>query len=164
MAKAKTEQKQAAEWMYEIIRAPHITEKATLGSQYSQVTFRVSNDATKPQIKEAVEVLFGVKVRGVNTLIQKGKNKRFRGLTGRRSDFKKAVVTLEEGQTIDTDMIGKTHRGGHPGLVGDELHAGVAEVELTENDERHNKHCQAESDSHAPGTLFVRHQWNEDCC
>lgn len=100
MAKAKKEQ--AAEWMYEIIRAPHITEKATLGSQYSQVTFRVSNEATKPQIKKAVEVLFGVKVRAVNTLVQKGKNKRFRGLTGRRSDFKKAVVTLEEGQTIDT--------------------------------------------------------------
>lgn len=100
MAKAK--KVEAAEWMYEIISAPHITEKATLGSQYSQVTFKVPNSATKPQIKQAVEVLFGVKVKGVNTLIQKGKNKRFRGIMGRRSDFKKAVVTLEEGQTIDT--------------------------------------------------------------
>lgn len=99
MAKAKKAEIKA--WMYEIIRAPHITEKATLGRQYSQVTFRVANDATKPQIKEAVEALFDVKVRAVNTLVQKGKTKRFRGITGQRSDFKKAVVTLEEGQTID---------------------------------------------------------------
>lgn len=100
MAKAK--KAEAAAWMYEIIRGPHITEKATLGSQYSQVTFRVAPDATKPRIKAAVETLFGVKVLAVNTLVQKGKNKRFRGVTGRRSDLKKAVVTLEEGQTIDT--------------------------------------------------------------
>ncbi len=99
MAKAK--KKQAAEWMYEIIRAPHITEKATLGSQHGQVTFKVPGDATKPNIKEAVEVLFDVKVKAVNTLVQKGKNKSFRGAKGRRSDFKKAIVTLEEGQTID---------------------------------------------------------------
>ncbi len=101
MAKAakKTE---AAEWMYEIIRAPHITEKATMGSANAQVTFRVPLDATKPKIKEAVEVLFGVKVKAVNTLIQKGKTKRFRGFKGRRSDFKKAIVTLEPGQTLDT--------------------------------------------------------------
>lgn len=103
MAKAKKETKKAAaEWMYNIISSPHITEKATLGSQYGQVTFKVPNDATKPQIKQAVEVLFDVKVKAVNTLIQKGKNKRFKGIVGRRSDFKKAVVTLEEGQTIDT--------------------------------------------------------------
>ena len=102
MAKAKVKKKDAAEWMYEIIRAPHVTEKATMGSQYSQVTFKVPGLATKPQIKEAVEVLFDVKVKGVNTLIQKGKNKRFKGITGRRSDFKKAIVTLEDGQTIDT--------------------------------------------------------------
>ena len=88
--------------MYNIIDAPHITEKATMGSEHGQVTFRVKKDATKPQIKEAVEALFGVKVKGVNTLIQKGKNKRFKGIMGRRSDFKKAVVTLEEGQMIDT--------------------------------------------------------------
>ncbi|PCJ95888.1 MAG: 50S ribosomal protein L23 [Zetaproteobacteria bacterium] len=99
MAKAK--KIEAAEWMYEIIRSPHVTEKATLGSQYSQVTFKVPNTATKPNIKKAVEVLFGVKVKRVNTLIQKGKTKRFKGIAGKRSDFKKAVVTLEEGQTID---------------------------------------------------------------
>lgn len=99
MAKAK--KIEAAEWMYEIIRSPHVTEKATLGSQYSQVTFKVPNTATKPSIKKAVEVLFDVKVKRVNTLIQKGKTKRFKGVAGKRSDFKKAVVTLEEGQTID---------------------------------------------------------------
>lgn len=99
MAKAK--KIEAAEWMYEIIRSPHVTEKATLGSQYSQVTFKVPNTATKPNIKKAVEVLFGVKVKSVNTLVQKGKTKRFKGIEGRRSDFKKAIITLEEGQTID---------------------------------------------------------------
>lgn len=102
MAKAK--KKQAAEWMYEIIRSPHITEKATLGSQSSQVTFKVPNSATKPKIKEAVEVLFDVKVKAVNTLIQKGKTKTFKGIKGSRSDFKKAIVTLEEGQTIDSSV------------------------------------------------------------
>ena len=100
MAKAK--KIEAAEWMYEVILNPHVTEKATLGSQYSQVTFRVANSATKPQIKAAVECLFGVKVKGVNTLIQKGKTKIFKGIKGKRSDFKKAIITLEEGQTIDT--------------------------------------------------------------
>lgn len=100
MAKAK--KIEAAEWMYEIIRTPHITEKSTLGSEHAQVTFQVPGSATKPRIKKAVEVLFGVKVKSVNTLIQKGKTKRFKGITGRRSDFKKAIVTLEEGQTIDT--------------------------------------------------------------
>jgi len=102
MAKAK--KKEAAEWMYKIITSPHITEKATLGSENGQVTFKVPLSATKPQIKEAVEVLFDVKVKGVNTLVQKGKTKRFKGIMGRRSDFKKAVVTLEEGQTIDTGV------------------------------------------------------------
>ncbi|MGH1456744.1 MAG: 50S ribosomal protein L23 [Alphaproteobacteria bacterium] len=87
--------------MYEIISAPHITEKATLGSENSQVTFRVPNSATKPQIKQAVEVLFGVKVKAVNTLIQKGKTKRFKGIIGTRSDIKKAIITLESGQTLD---------------------------------------------------------------
>lgn len=100
MAKAK--KAEAKEWMYEIIRRPHITEKATLGSQYSQVTFQVPKDATKPRIKEAVEVLFGVKVKGVNTLVQKGKTKRFRQIEGKRASFKKAIVTLEEGEMIDT--------------------------------------------------------------
>lgn len=92
---------EAQEWMYDIISSPIVTEKSTMGSQYGQVTFRVPKTATKVQIKSAVEVLFSVKVKGVNTLIQKGKNKRFKGIMGRRSDFKKAIVTLEEGQTID---------------------------------------------------------------
>lgn len=99
MAKAKKEN--AQEWMYEIISQPHVTEKATMGSEHGQVTFKVPMDATKPKIKKAVETLFGVKVKGVNTLIQKGKNKRFKGIVGRRSDFKKAIVSLEDGQTID---------------------------------------------------------------
>ena len=99
MAKAK--KTEAQEWMYEIIRRPHVTEKSTLGSEHGQVSFVVPLSATKPQIQEAVEVLFGVKVTGVNTLVQKGKTKRFKGTKGRRSDMKKAIVTLEEGQTID---------------------------------------------------------------
>jgi len=78
-----------------------VTEKATMGSEHSQVTFRVPLSATKPQIKDAVETIFGVKVKGVNTLIQKGKTKRFKGYKGFRGDMKKAVITLEAGQTID---------------------------------------------------------------
>lgn len=87
--------------IFEVIRAPVITEKATLGSENGQVTFRVALDATKPQIKAAVEELFSVKVKAVNTLRQSGKRKMFRGRPGRRSDYKKAIITLEEGQTID---------------------------------------------------------------
>ena len=98
---AKAKKIEVQEWMYDIISSPVVTEKSTLGSQYGQVTFKVPKSATKPQIKVAVETLFGVKVKGVNTLIAKGKNKRFKGIMGRRSDVKKAVVTLEEGQTID---------------------------------------------------------------
>ena len=89
------------EELYDVIRAPIITEKSTMASENSQVVFKVSMDATKPGIKEAVERLFGVKVLAVNTLIRKGKTKRFKGVKGRQSDFKKAIVTLEEGQTID---------------------------------------------------------------
>lgn len=89
------------EVMYDIVRAPVITEKATALSEKNQVVFRVAIDATKPQIKAAVEGLFGVKVLGVNTLIQKGKTKRFRGRPGVRSDVKKAFVQLAEGQSID---------------------------------------------------------------
>lgn len=89
------------ERMYDIISSPVITEKATMGSEWGQVTFKVPMDATKPEIKAAVEGIFDVKVKGVNTLIQKGKVKRFRGQLGKRSDSKKAVVTLEEGQAID---------------------------------------------------------------
>ena len=89
------------EAMYQIIRAPLITEKATLLSEKGQIVFRVSIDATKPEIKAAVEGLFGVKVNSVNTLVQKGKTKRFKGRPGVRSDVKKAIVSLADGQTID---------------------------------------------------------------
>ena len=84
-----------------MIVAPHITEKATLLSENNAVVFKVAADATKPQIKAAVEALFDVKVKGVNTLVQKGKTKRWRGKPYVRSDVKKAVVTLAEGQSID---------------------------------------------------------------
>ena len=87
--------------MYEIIRSPVITEKSTLGSEYNQVTFRVPLDATKPEIRAAVEGLFEVKVKAVNTIVQKGKVKRFRGYLGKRSDYKKAIVTLVDGDSID---------------------------------------------------------------
>jgi large subunit ribosomal protein L23 len=86
---------------YDVILAPHITEKATLLSENNAVVFKVANDATKPQIKEAVEALFDVKVTGVNTIVQKGKSKRWKGKPYKRSDMKKAVVTLAEGQSID---------------------------------------------------------------
>ena len=89
------------EAMYEIIRNPVITEKATMLTEKGQIVFRVALDATKPEIKAAVEGLFGVTVLGVNTLVQKGKTKRFRGRPGQRSDIKKAFVKLAEGQTID---------------------------------------------------------------
>lgn len=86
---------------YDVVKSPVITEKSTQGSEHNQVTFRVAIDATKPQIKAAVEALFNVKVDAVNTLVLKGKTKRFRGVKGRRSDVKKAIVTLAEGQSID---------------------------------------------------------------
>jgi len=86
---------------YDVIRKPVITEKATMASENNAVVFEVAIDAAKPQIKEAVEALFGVKVKAVNTTITKGKAKRFRGIMGRRKDTKKAYVTLEEGNTID---------------------------------------------------------------
>ncbi|MEW6092068.1 50S ribosomal protein L23 [Parvibaculum sp.] len=86
---------------YDIIVSPVITEKATMASEANQVIFKVASNATKPQVKEAVEKLFDVKVKAVNTLNRKGKTKRFRGVAGRQSDFKKAIVTLEEGHTID---------------------------------------------------------------
>ncbi len=86
---------------YDVIRKPIITEKATLASENGAVVFEVAIDANKPQIKEAVESLFGVKVKAVNTSITKGKAKRFRGQLGKRKDVKKAYVTLEEGNTID---------------------------------------------------------------
>lgn len=89
------------EAMYEIIRNPVVTEKSTAVSEYNQVMFRVAIDATKPQIKQAVEGLFGVSVLAVNTLVQKGKTKRFKGRPGKRSDVKKAFVKLAPGQSID---------------------------------------------------------------
>ncbi len=89
------------EELYDVIRSPIVTEKSTMASENSQVVFKVSIDATKPEIKEAIERLFNVKVLAVNTLVRKGKLKRFKGVKGRQSDFKKAIVTLEEGQAID---------------------------------------------------------------
>ncbi len=87
--------------LYDVIVAPVITEKATLLSDQNKVVFKVAMTATKPQIKMAVERLFDVKVTAVNTLVRKGKEKRFRGRVGYQSDVKKAIVTLAEGQTID---------------------------------------------------------------
>jgi large subunit ribosomal protein L23 len=89
------------ERMYDILLAPVITEKATRLSEHNQVAFRVLVDATKPEIKAAVEGVFGVKVLAVNTITVKGKKKLFRGRPGQRSDYKKAMVTLAEGQSID---------------------------------------------------------------
>jgi len=86
---------------YDIVRTPVITEKATLGSEHNQVTFRVPLDASKGEIAAAVETVFNVKVKAVNTLRQLGKTKRFRGFVGKRSDYKKAIVSLAEGQSID---------------------------------------------------------------
>ena len=86
---------------YDVIVAPHITEKATLLSEQNAVVFRVANKATKPEIKAAVEALFDVSVVGVNTIVQKGKTKKWKGVPYTKSDVKKAIVTLREGQTID---------------------------------------------------------------
>jgi large subunit ribosomal protein L23 len=86
---------------YDVIVSPHITEKATLLSEHNAFVFKVAGDSSKPQIKAAVEALFNVKVTNVNTLVQKGKTKRWKGRPYKRSDFKKAVVTLAEGQSID---------------------------------------------------------------
>ena len=97
----KLDVKVPRERLYQLVRRPIVTEKSTLGSEHNQVTFEVPLEATKPEIKAAVEELFKVKVKGINTLRQKGKVKRFRGIPGRRSDVKKAYVTLEEGHSID---------------------------------------------------------------
>jgi large subunit ribosomal protein L23 len=102
MAKAK---KQAGGTVdishYDVVLSPHITEKSTLLSEHNAVVFKVAREATKPQIKAAVEALFGVDVTGVNTITQKGKTKRWKGRPYMRSDVKKAVVTLADGQSID---------------------------------------------------------------
>ena len=91
----------SSERLYEVIRAPVVTEKSTMASEHNQVVFKVPLNASKPEIKTAVEDLFKVKVKAVNTLRNKGKVKRFRGMLGKRPDRKKAMVTLEEGHSID---------------------------------------------------------------
>ena len=102
---AKAAKKQAAARVdvshYDVILAPHITEKSTLLSEQNAVVFKVAGDASKPEIKAAVEALFSVDVTGVNTIVQKGKTKRWKGKPYTRSDVKKAIVTLAAGQTID---------------------------------------------------------------
>ncbi len=87
--------------LYDVIVGPAITEKTSGASEHNQVVFDVAKTASKPEIKLAVEALFNVKVKAVNTLIRKGKTKRFKGIMGRRNDIKRAIVTLEEGQMID---------------------------------------------------------------
>jgi large subunit ribosomal protein L23 len=101
MNKAKQTTSVSQARMYDLIRSPVVTEKSTLGSQHNQVTFRVPLDATKPEIKAAIEGLFKVKVKAVNTLRREGKTKRFRGQFGKRPDVKQAIVTLVEGHSID---------------------------------------------------------------
>ena len=86
---------------YDVVLAPHITEKSTLLSEHNAVVFKVAKDASKPEIKAAVEALFGVTVTGVNTLVAKGKTKKWKGQPYQRSDAKKAIVTLAAGQSID---------------------------------------------------------------
>jgi large subunit ribosomal protein L23 len=98
---AKKQQPQAEARHYDVVLAPHITEKSTMLSENNAVVFKVASGASKPEIKEAVEALFNVKVTGVNTIVTKGKSKRWKGKPYQRSDFKKAIVTLAEGQTID---------------------------------------------------------------
>jgi large subunit ribosomal protein L23 len=101
MAKAAKKQSQVDINHYDVVLAPVITEKSTMLSEHNAVVFKVANHASKPQIKAAVEALFGVNVTGVNTLNQKGKTKRWKGRPYTRSDVKKAIVTLAEGQSID---------------------------------------------------------------
>src|ERR1700712_831157 len=86
---------------YDVVLSPHITEKSTMLSEHNAVVFKVAGDASKPEIKAAVEALFSVDVTGVNTIVQKGKTKRWKGKPYTRSDVKKAIVTLAAGQTID---------------------------------------------------------------
>ena len=100
MAK-KPETKAVENRHYDVVLAPHITEKSTMLSEYNAVVFKVANDASKPEIKAAVEALFNVSVTKVNTILTKGKTKKWKGTPYRRSDSKKAIVTLAEGQLID---------------------------------------------------------------
>ena len=98
---AKKQQTAVDNRHFDVIVAPHITEKSTMLSEQNAVVFKVAKDASKPEIKAAVETLFNVKVTGVNTIVTKGKTKRWKGKPYQRSDFKKAIVTLAEGQSID---------------------------------------------------------------
>lgn len=98
---AKKQTKAVDNRHYDVVVAPHITEKATMLTEHNAVVFKVANDATKPEIKAAIEALFDVTVTGVNTIVQKGKTKRWKGKPYTRSDMKKAIVTLAEGQSID---------------------------------------------------------------
>ena len=98
---AKAAKKAVENRHYDVVLAPHITEKSTMASEHNAVVFKVAGTASKPEIKEAVEALFGVEVTKVNTIVTKGKTKRWKGKAYRRSDEKKAIVTLKEGQTID---------------------------------------------------------------
>ena len=98
---AKKQQAEVNARHYDVVLSPHITEKSTMLSEHNAVVFKVASGASKPEIKEAVEALFKVKVTGVNTVVTKGKSKRWKGKPYQRSDFKKAIVTLAEGQTID---------------------------------------------------------------
>ena len=101
MAKAKKQAGTPDISHYDVILSPHITEKSTMLSEQNAVVFKVAKDASKPEIKAAVEALFNVKVTGVNTMVTKGKTKRWKGQPYQRSDSKKAIVTLAEGETID---------------------------------------------------------------
>ena len=102
MAKAKQQaQPKVAIGHYDVVLAPHITEKSTLMGEQNAFVFKVASQATKPQIKAAVEALFGVSVTGVNTIVQKGKTKKWKGTPYTKSDVKKAIVTLADGQSID---------------------------------------------------------------
>jgi large subunit ribosomal protein L23 len=98
---AKKQQAEVNARHYDVVLSPHITEKSTMLSEHNAVVFKVASDASKPEIKDAIEALFKVKVTGVNTVVTKGKSKRWKGKPYQRSDFKKAIVTLAEGQTID---------------------------------------------------------------
>ena len=98
---AKKQEKAIENRHYDVVLSPHITEKSTMAAEHNAVVFKVASGASKPEIKAAVEALFGVTVTGVNTIVQKGKTKRFRGRPGVRSDMKKAYVQLAEGQSID---------------------------------------------------------------
>ena len=98
---AKKQEKAIENRHYDVVLSPHITEKSTMAAEHNAVVFKVASGASKPEIKAAVEALFGVTVTGVNTIVQKGKTKRWKGKPYQRSDFKKAIVTLAEGSAID---------------------------------------------------------------